>query len=245
MENNVQVFNNVEFGKVRVVEVDGKPWFVAADVAMALGYAKPRNAISAHCKGALKQGVPTNGGVQEATIIPEGDVYRLIIRSKLPSAERFEKWVFDEVLPSIRRTGSYQIKEMSDDEIIGKALMLQTERLRIANQKIAMLAPKAEFFDTVANTDSLLSMGEVAKTLNMGIGRNNLFALLRFKGILSFDNVPYQRFVNAGYFKLTERTYEVNGRTKVATTTYVSQKGLNYIRKVLLKDGYVPKYSVH
>lgn len=132
-------------------------------------------------------------------------------------------------------------KELTDDEIIGKALMLQTERLRVANQKIAELAPKAEFFDTVASSDSLLSMGQVAKTLNMGIGRNNLFALLRFKCILNFDNIPYQRFVNAGYFKLVEGTYNINGEPKVSTTTYVSQKGLDYIRKILLKDGYQKK----
>ena len=109
--------------------------------------------------------------------------------------------------------------------------------------EVKMLTPKAEFFDTVASSESLLSMGEVAKTLNMGLGRNNLFLILRVKGILNFDNVPYQRYINAGYFKLVERAYDVNGNPKVATTTYVSQKGLDYIRKVLLKEGYHRKLN--
>lgn len=93
--------------EVRTLLIDGDPWFVAADVATVLGYEKPRNAVAAHCKGALKRGVLTNGGNQDMTIIPERDVYRLVMRSKLPSAEKFEEWVVGEVLPSIRKTGSY------------------------------------------------------------------------------------------------------------------------------------------
>ena len=104
---NMEIFRNNEFGSIRVIEEDGKYLFCGSDVAKALGYAKPRNAINTHCKGALKRGSLTEGGVQELTFIPEGDVYRLIVHSRLPGAERFEKWVFDEVLPTIRRTGGY------------------------------------------------------------------------------------------------------------------------------------------
>lgn len=104
----VQMFSNPEFGEIRMIETDdGKMLFCGADVAKALGYAKPQNAIQAHCRGALKQGILTNGGKQEMLFIPEGDVYRLIAHSKLPNAEKFERWVFDEVLPTIRKTGSY------------------------------------------------------------------------------------------------------------------------------------------
>lgn len=92
---------------VRALEIDGDPWFVARDVAVTLGYAKPENAIAAHCKGTLKRGIPTPGGTQAMTIIPERDVYRLIMRSKLPAAEAFEDWVVGTVLPSIRKTGVY------------------------------------------------------------------------------------------------------------------------------------------
>ena len=105
--NELQIFQNSEFGELGVMEQNGKPYFPATACARILGYAKPRNAISMHCKGALKQGVLTNGGMQEVTFIPEGDLYRLITHSKLPSAERFETWVFDEVLPAIRQTGGY------------------------------------------------------------------------------------------------------------------------------------------
>lgn len=105
--NDLQVFQNSEFGELAVLEIKGKPYFPATACARMLGYKRPADAISAHCKGSAKHRVLTNGGAQDLKIIPEGDLYRLIVHSKLPAAERFEKWVFDEVLPSIRQTGSY------------------------------------------------------------------------------------------------------------------------------------------
>lgn len=101
------VFENSQFGSIRTLVEDGKPLFCGNDVARALGYDKPRNAIQAHCKGALKRGVPTNGGIQEMTFIPESDLYRLAFSSKLPGAVAFTDWVTEEVLPSIREKGSY------------------------------------------------------------------------------------------------------------------------------------------
>ena len=103
----LKIFENPEFGQVRTVVYNGKPYFVAIDVAKALGYSNPYDAVSRHCKGVVKHEVLTNGGKQKVNIIPEGDMYRLITHSELPSAERFENWVFDEVLPSIRQTGGY------------------------------------------------------------------------------------------------------------------------------------------
>lgn len=105
--NEMQVFQNNEFGELGVLEVNGKPYFPATACAKTLGYKRPADAITAHCKGSVKYRVPTKGGGQELKFIPEGDLYRLITHSKLPAAERFEKWVFDEVLPSIRQTGGY------------------------------------------------------------------------------------------------------------------------------------------
>lgn len=105
---DLEIFKNDKFGEIRTLEIDGKPYFVASDIAKALGYAKPNNAISTHCRSTLKQGIATKqGNLSEMTLIPEGDVYRLIMKSKLPSAEKFESWVFDEVLPTIRKTGGY------------------------------------------------------------------------------------------------------------------------------------------
>ena len=109
MDNKLTVFNNADFGEIRTLEENGTVLFCGIDVATALGYSKPRNALATHCKGALKRGALTDGGIQEMSFIPEGDVYRLIARSKLPTAERFESWVFDEVLPSIRKNGGYKI----------------------------------------------------------------------------------------------------------------------------------------
>ena len=119
MENQLQIFNNAEFGQVRTIVDGDKILFCASDIAKALGYEKPNNAINTHCKNAtLKQGIITDnlGRKQNANFIPEGDVYRLVVRSKLPTAEKFESWVFDEVLPSIRKTGSYSIKQQPVDD---------------------------------------------------------------------------------------------------------------------------------
>lgn len=103
----IKIFENADFGTIRTAEINGKPYFMANDIAKALGYSKPNNAISAHCRAALKYSTPISRKMQEVNFIPEGDVYRLIIRSKLPQAEKFESWVFDEVLPKIRQTGIY------------------------------------------------------------------------------------------------------------------------------------------
>ncbi len=105
--NELKVFSSTEFGELGVMLVDGKEYFPANQCAAILGYAVPKDAIARHCKGALKRRLPTNGGVQEVKLIPEGDLYRLIISSKLPKAAEFERWVFDTVLPQIRHNGGY------------------------------------------------------------------------------------------------------------------------------------------
>lgn len=115
--NDLKIFENSEFGEIRTVEIDGKPYFVATDVARALGYSNPRKAVNDHCKGVTKCDTPTSSGVQRMSYINEGDLYRLIMKSKLPSAEKFENWVMDEVLPTIRKTGSYN-KPMTTAEKI-------------------------------------------------------------------------------------------------------------------------------
>lgn len=104
---SLQIFNNPEFGDIRTVTINDKPYFCGNDVAKALGYVKPNNAILQHCRATLKQGIPISGKIQEVNFIPEGDIYRLITKSKLPAAEKFESWVMDEILPTIRKTGGY------------------------------------------------------------------------------------------------------------------------------------------
>lgn len=124
--NELQIFNSEEFGEVRTIEIDGKPYFVATDVATALGYVNPRKAVNDHCKGVTKRDTPTSSGVQSMSYINEGDLYRLIMKSKLPSAEKFESWVMDEVLPTIRKTGGYR-KPMSTAEQIKLLALGNTE----------------------------------------------------------------------------------------------------------------------
>ena len=228
MENKIQIFNNEEFGKVRTLNEDGKIYFVASDIAKRLGYMKPANAISAHCRYTLKRSIPhpQGKGTLDVNVIPEGDVYRLITHSKLPTAERFEKWVFDEVLPSIRKTGGYSLEIPKDYPSALRALADQCELNRL-------MKPKADFYDTVASTESLLSMNDTAKILNMGIGRNRLFKFLRDKNVLMKDNMPYQRYVDAGYFKVVESYYMAGDNSVVSKTTYVRQRGVDYIRKLL------------
>ena len=135
--NELKIFNNPDFGEVRTLEENGEVLFCGSDVAVALGYAKPRNAIGTHCKGALKRGILTAGGNQEMTFIPEGDVYRLIARSKLPGAEQFERWVFDEVLPSIRKNGGYIAGQ---EAMTAEELMAKRKRLSFPGNRLRTLS---------------------------------------------------------------------------------------------------------
>lgn len=130
--NELQIFNNPEFGEMRMIDIGNKHYFVGADVARALGYAKPENAISQHCKGTLKRGILTKGGKQTMNVIPEGDLYRLVANSQLPKAQEFESWVFDEVLPTIRKTGSYSNKQ-SPDKSQERDIRLKNARTREAH----------------------------------------------------------------------------------------------------------------
>ncbi len=132
--NELQIFENPKFGEIRTVDIDGKTYFVARDVAKALGYAKPENAISAHCRYTLKRGIPhpqSKGSSIEVNVIPEGDIYRLVAHSNLPAAEEFESWIFDEVIPTIRKTGTYSIPKDN-----AATLKQQEIEIRLRNAKI-------------------------------------------------------------------------------------------------------------
>jgi len=110
--SNIKVFNNSDFGELSVLVIDGKEMFPATECARILGYTNPHEAIRTHCKGVSEFLSPSAGGEQKKKFIPEGDLFRLIVKSKLPSAERFEHWVFDDVLPSIRKFGLYAKDEL-------------------------------------------------------------------------------------------------------------------------------------
>ena len=184
----LQIFDNGLFGEVRFLEVDGKPYAVANDVAKALGYSDCPKAVRTHCKGVAKMSIPTNGGIQEVRIIPEGDIYRLIIKSKLPQAEKFEKWVMEEVLPQIRQTSGYiPIKEEdSEAEIMAKALLIAQKTIERKDKLIAKLEPKAEIYDRFIDKDATWGFRELRKelesTLGLTIKENDLKEVLKDKG---------------------------------------------------------------
>lgn len=232
--NELQIFNNEEFGTIRTAEINGKPYFVASDVATALGYANPRKAVIDHCKGVTKRDTPTSGGKQELSYINEGDVYRLIMRSKLPSAEKFESWVVDEVIPSIRKNGGYIANQenLTPEQIVANALIVAQNIISQKDKQIEEMRPKADFFDAVADSKTAISMNEVSKVLGIkGLGRNNLFEFLRDNAILDRWNVPYQKYIDCGWFRVIEQKYTKNGEEHISIKTLVYQKGVDAIRR--------------
>ncbi|MDR3598427.1 phage antirepressor KilAC domain-containing protein [Clostridium sp.] len=240
--DELQIFKDEQFGEIRWIKIDNKDYAVGIDIAKALGYKNPNDAISRHCKGCVKHAVPTKSGEQQMNVIPEGDIYRLTAKSELPGAEKFESWVFDEVLPSIRKHGMYATDELLDnpDLLIAAATKLKEERAaRIeAEKKVETLAPKAEFYDDVAGSKDSIEMGHVAKVIGIkGLGRNKVFEILRNKKVLDRNNIPYQTFVDRGYFRVLEQKYNIpSGETKINIKTMVFQKGVDFIRKMIKEE---------
>ena len=245
MTNELQVFNNAEFGQVRTLVEDDKILFCANDVAKALGYKIPKDAVKQHCRGAVKHLLTDSlGREQETNFIPEGDVYRLIIRSKLPAAEKFERWVFDEILPAINKHGGYltpdKIEEvlLNPDTIIKLATDLKAEREKRINaeKQIETDKPKVLFADAVATAKTSILIGELAKLIKQNgydIGQKRLFNFLREKGYLikrkGIDyNMPTQKSMNLGLFEIKERTINHTDHVEIVKTTKVTGKGQIY-----------------
>ena len=236
--NELKTFENAQFGQVRVIDENGKPLFCGSDVAKALGYSEPHKAVMRHAKGGMKRPIPTNGGTQEMLFIPEGDVYRLITRSKLPAAERFESWVFDEVLPSIRKSGGYIAgqESMTDAELLSKALLVAKRQIDARDKQIADMQPKALFADAVSASSSSILIGELAKLLRQNgrdIGQNRLFQWLREQGYLctkgSAYNCPTQRSMELGLFEIKETAItHSDGHITINRTPKVTGKGQVY-----------------
>ena len=237
--NNLQVFRNEQFGEVRMIEEDGKILFCGSDCAKALGYSRPGKAIIDHCKGVLKRDTLTAGGKQAVSFIPEGDLYRLITHSKLPAAEKFESWVFDEVLPSIRKHGGYIAGQetMSGDELIARALLVAQSKIEEKDKQIEKMTPKAIFADAVSASHTSILVGELAKVLKqngVNMGQNRLFQWMRDKGYLisrkgTDYNMPTQRSMEMGLFEIKETAItHSDGHTSISKTTKVTGKGQQY-----------------
>ncbi|MCE5295392.1 MAG: phage antirepressor [Chlamydiales bacterium] len=235
--NNIQLFTNNTFGQIRAMYQNGEPYVMLNDVCQILGLGNPSQA-----KARLKSdGVITNevidnmGRSQSATFINESNLYKLIFQSRKIEAEKFSDWVTEEVLPSIRKTGSFSLAVPTT---FAEALRLaadQAEKIEQQNKLLIEAKPKVDFFDAVAGSKEAIQMANVAKLLGIkGIGRNTLFEILRRRKILQFNNIPYQEYIDRGYFRIVEQKYvKPDGDTCINIKTLVYQKGLDYIRKII------------
>lgn len=201
--NELQIFNSEEFGDIRTAEIDGKPYFVGTDVAKALGYNNPRDAVSRHCKGVVKHDTPTSSGIQSMSYINEGDLYRLIMKSKLPSAEKFESWVMDEVLPTIRKTGSYRkpLTTVEQIQVIATGFLDHEERLnRLENTMTIDYAQQESIRDLVSSV-VIAHLGGKESNAYKEIGKK-VFAecnrdIKTYFAVNARNNIPKLRFKEA------------------------------------------------
>lgn len=239
--NELQKVFNYQERQVRTVLKDGEPWFVARDVCDILGLEQVSRAMDRlddDERGLLKITHPQSPEKTiEVNAVNEPGLYQLIIASNKPEAKLFKRWITHEVIPSIRKTGQYTMVPKTLPEAL-RAYADEVERRELAEKKVAVLAPKAAFFDAVADSKDAIQIGDAAKVLNIpGIGRNKLFQVLRKKEILMRDNVPYQEYIDRGYFRVIEQKWTTpDGETRISIKTLVYQKGLDYIRRLLDKS---------
>lgn len=253
--NDLKIWENPEFGELRVVEMDGDPWMVGKDVAIALGYTNPRKALADHVDVEDKRqgdGVTIRdsiGRAQAATLINESGLYSLVLSSKLPGAKRFRRWVTNEVLPSIRKDGGY-IKTapgMTDADIMAKAILLAQKTIEGQKAQIAEMTPKALFADAVSASSTSILVGDLAKLIRqngMDIGQNRLFDWLRNNGYLIRAkgmswNMPTQRSMDMGLFEVKETSItHSDGHISVNKTVKVTGKGqIYFVNKLVPKKG--------
>lgn len=251
--NKIEVFKKEQFGAIRTFEESEKILFCGKDVAEALGYARPRDAITAHTKGAVKRRILTNGGEQDVTFISEGDVYRLIAHSKLPKAQEFESWLFDEVVPSIRKHGAYMTENTLEsclnnpDFAIGLLTALKEEREKSnilkakvteQNKQIEEMKPKASYYDIILNCKDSMPITNISKDYGMSAKAMN--AKLHELGVQYKQSgmwLLYQKYANMGYTQ--SKTFAIDTDNS-HMHTYWTQKGRVFLYNLLKKNGIIP-----
>jgi len=251
--NELQEFN-FQGNKLRTVLIDSEPFFVGKDAAMAIGYKNFRDALKTHVKSKYKREsrITTPYGTQTMTVISEPGLYQLASESKLPSAGPFQDWVYEQVLPSIRKHGAYMTPETIEkaiynpDFIINLATQLKDEQAKTAalTADNETMKPKALFADTVATSHTSILIGDLAKLIRqngVNIGQNRLFVWLREHGYLigSGDrrNMPTQRSMDLGLFDIKERTFQnPDGSVRITKTTKVTGKGQQYFINKFLQN---------
>lgn len=252
--NQLQVFNNTEFGQVRTMMIDGSPWFVAKDVCECLDINNSRQAL-ARLDSDEKNSVILNDGTPgnpEKGIVNEYGLYSLVLSSRKPSAKAFKRWITHEVIPAIRKHGAYMTGETleqaltSPDFLIRLATELKTEQeaRRLAEAQIEANKPKVLFADSVAASHGSILVGELAKLLNQNgidIGQNRLFNWLRENGYLicrkgTDYNMPTQRSMEMQLFSIKETAItHSDGHVSISKTVKVTGKGQLYFVNKFLK----------
>ena len=236
--NKLQVFN-FENHEVRSLLLNNEPWFVGKDVAEVLGYERADNAIRNHIdkEDKLMHQISASGQNRNMTIINESGLYSLVLSSKLPSAKKFKRWVTSEVLPALRKTGQYQVKELSGSELMAKALIEAQSVLAAKDKQIEEMKPKALFADAVATSHTSILVGELAKILKQNgidMGQKRLFAWLREKGYLikrqgTDYNMPTQKAMELVLFEIKEGSYVNGSGVNITTKTpKITGKGQQY-----------------
>lgn len=234
----LQSFNNLEFGTVRATMINGEPWFVGKDVAQALGYVKERNAIAAHVEDEDKKDAPIQGdrgGKQNMTVINESGLYALVFSSKLDSARRFKHWVTSEVLPTIRKTGTYQ-QMLQGKDLLALTVIEAQKMIEQQTAEIERMKPKEIFADAVSTSETSILIGDLAKLICQNghqIGQKRLFDWMRQNGYLiksgSSRNMPTQRSMEQKLFEVKESSIaNPDGSVRVTRTTKVTGKGQIY-----------------
>ena len=245
--NAIQIFNNKEFGNLRIMLIDDEPWMIGKDVAEALGYTNPRKAIADHVdeedKGVTKCDTP--GGKQDLIVINESGVYALIFGSKLESAKRFKRWVTAEILPSLRKNGGYIMDQqsMTPEQILAAALQVSKKIIEDRDRQIENMKQKEQFANAImASKDSIL-VGDMAKLISQNgvqIGQKKLFAWLRDNGYLikqgNSYNMPKQKYIDQGLFEIREGVIQsASGTPRITYTTRITGKGQQYFIDIFLK----------
>lgn len=248
--NQLQIFENPEFGAVRTVEIDGDPWLVGKDVAQALGYERATKAIQDHVDTEDKGVVPIQdsiGRMQKTPVINESGLYSLVLSSKLPTARKFRHWVTSEVLPSIRRHGLYAADELlnNPDLMIQAMEALKAERTKNQQltEKVRQDAPKVLFAESVEASNHSILIFDLAKILRQNgvqIGGNRLFEWMRENSYLikrkgSDWNMPTQRSMEMGLFEIKESSHiHSDGHVSITKTPKVTGKGQTYFINLFL-----------
>lgn len=262
MNNEILCFDNAEFGSVRTAEINGKVYFCGTDVAKALGYTVPHKAIREHCRYGLKQTVPhpqSPDKVIEMSFIPEGDIYRLVAHSKLPTAEKFEQWVFDDVLPSIRKHGLYATDELLSDpdfaiaaftalkeereknKALTEQVFAQNRQIDTQTQQIAELEPKGIYYDIILQTENTMTTTQIAK--DYGFSAQLFNKILHELEIVYPQNgswVLYQQYANSGFGKTNTYTYWKGDGENSSLSLVWTQTGRLFLYERLKSHGILP-----